>query len=425
MATVSVMAGLVTRTWPCASPEGVKTIALTHHTISGSREVTIDGKEVPGSAGTNTALGGPATITFEIAGRKGILSISSNRKQFTYTCTVDGETLVEGNEALGTSSTAPHIVADVEGTELAVDADGKVVVWYRLRSTVSSDDEPARILVVHRRFKEFCALDDQLKSCYKGSTLLTSFPALPARGVKLFQDHTKPEFVDGRRRGLASYMSALCSIPRMTALKDFTQFVGLADDGLYERSCLFQEGPLGITLRGQRLGPNNFTDVIDFKANPDGSRGQAEIAGTIRIGDKLTKINGANCLGDVYEIVVAKLKAARRPMVIHFLGEYQAPPSRSAGTTAAAPSSSPKFASSSSSSALPASPSAATSAPLFYGSSSSSSSSAASSAPLFYGSSTSSAVSSASPVASAGAGNPFAPKPAAPAAASVIDDDLL
>ncbi len=36
MATVSVMAGLVTRTWPCASPEGVKTIALTHHTISGT-----------------------------------------------------------------------------------------------------------------------------------------------------------------------------------------------------------------------------------------------------------------------------------------------------------------------------------------------------------------------------------------------------
>ncbi len=34
----------------------------------GSREVYIDGKDVPGSQGTNTALGGPATVTFEVCG---------------------------------------------------------------------------------------------------------------------------------------------------------------------------------------------------------------------------------------------------------------------------------------------------------------------------------------------------------------------
>jgi hypothetical protein len=54
--------------------------------------------------------------------------------------------------------------------------------------------------------QEFCALDEQLKSSYKGSPLLSSFPPLPPRGMKLFQDHTKPEFVDGRRRGLATYL---------------------------------------------------------------------------------------------------------------------------------------------------------------------------------------------------------------------------
>ena len=63
----------------------------------------------------------------------------------------------------------------------------QVVVWYRLRSTISPEGEPVRTVVVHRRFKEFCALDEQLKSCYKGSPLLTSFPTLPARGMKLFQ----------------------------------------------------------------------------------------------------------------------------------------------------------------------------------------------------------------------------------------------
>ncbi len=54
--------------------------------------------------------------------------------------------------------------------------------------------------------QEFCALDEQLKSCYKGSPLLTSFPPLPPRGMKLFQDHTKPDFVDGRRRALNTYL---------------------------------------------------------------------------------------------------------------------------------------------------------------------------------------------------------------------------
>ena len=60
-----------------------------------------------------------------------MLTITSQKKLFTYTCTVDGETLVEGNEAIGTSSTAPHILADVESADMAVDDDGKVRVTGR------------------------------------------------------------------------------------------------------------------------------------------------------------------------------------------------------------------------------------------------------------------------------------------------------
>jgi hypothetical protein len=66
--------------------------------------------------------------------------------------------------------------------------------------------------------QEFCALDEQLKSSYKGSPLLSSFPPLPPRGMKLFQDHTKPEFVDGRRRGLATYLRCVLSPLRVCQL---------------------------------------------------------------------------------------------------------------------------------------------------------------------------------------------------------------
>ena len=114
--SVSVLAGLVTRTWNVTTADGIKTVSLTHHTITGagagggrraavvagvqgpchalarclsptprrstlavcgrapgnatpragSRELSVDGKDIPGSAGTNTALGGPSTITFEV-----------------------------------------------------------------------------------------------------------------------------------------------------------------------------------------------------------------------------------------------------------------------------------------------------------------------------------------------------------------------
>ncbi len=79
----------------------------------------------------------------------------------------------------------------------------------------------------------------QLKSCFKGSPLLSSFPEMPKRGMKLFQDHTKPEFVDGRRRALAQYLSLLCAIPRMTSLGDFCLFLGISE-GVYERSVIIQ-----------------------------------------------------------------------------------------------------------------------------------------------------------------------------------------
>ena len=45
----------------------------------------------------------------------------------------------------------------------------------------------SRTIVVHRRFKEFCALDEVLRKRYKGTPQLTTFPVLPPRGLKLFQ----------------------------------------------------------------------------------------------------------------------------------------------------------------------------------------------------------------------------------------------
>jgi hypothetical protein len=42
MSHVSVLAGLVTRTWAATTPEGVKQITLTHHTVTGEGVVVDD-----------------------------------------------------------------------------------------------------------------------------------------------------------------------------------------------------------------------------------------------------------------------------------------------------------------------------------------------------------------------------------------------
>ena len=103
----------------------------------------------------------------------------------------------------------------VEDGDLAMSTEGKPVVWYRVRTTPSDGSSP---VVVHRRFREFHAVDDTLKSSYRvrhvcfqsslwsfapltsvlllhvqGTALVSSFPKLPSRGVKLFTNHTSPQ----------------------------------------------------------------------------------------------------------------------------------------------------------------------------------------------------------------------------------------
>jgi hypothetical protein len=187
------------------------------------------------------------------------------------------------------------------------------------------------------------------------------------------QDHSKPEFIEQRRQALTQYLVALSRIPRMASNLDFLLFLGISNDicekvrgeshaaavstvGLTGFLCplqsvIFLAGPLGMTLKGQRVGSQLFVEVAAFKNNDDGSKGQAELSNQISIGDKyrqvsvvlpwvsptccacgvrLSKINGDNVLGESYEVVIARIKAAHRPLVVHFLGMFPDPSSHPA-----------------------------------------------------------------------------------------------
>ena len=96
-------------------------------------------------------------------------------------------------------------------------------------------------------------------------------PAVPTDRVLsicyslLSQDHTKPEFVEGRRLALSTYLGVLCGVTGMTGQSELKLFLGI-DDAVFERSVVFQVccvlGCLGSRRCAQRgRGGRHGADV--------------------------------------------------------------------------------------------------------------------------------------------------------------------
>ena len=100
----------------------------------------------------------------QIDGIKGHVSITSQKKVFVYQCVFGGETLAEGNEAVGMAATDPTVRVEVQLGEFAADESSTNVVWYRIRTVCQFPGTPEKLVVVHRRFKEFCAVDEQVRA---------------------------------------------------------------------------------------------------------------------------------------------------------------------------------------------------------------------------------------------------------------------
>jgi hypothetical protein len=246
------------------------------------------------------------------SGKSGSVTIAPASGGFTYTCYYGGEVVEEENEA-GSKRVAERLwEIDVEAAELGHDESGKEVVWYIVNTTRTTDRQSTR---VHRRFRDFWAFNDQIRSAYKGSALFTSLPDMPSRTFKFLSNQRSPEFIEERRHQLHEFMIKLMQVPRVATNPDFCVFVGILD-GVRESSVRFAPGPLGLTVGkdGDHVG------VLGFKALPDGSVSPAESAGCVQIGDRLSKVNGADVLDDSYAMIVNKIKTAKRPMIIHFLG---------------------------------------------------------------------------------------------------------
>lgn len=225
---------------------------------------------------------------------------------------------VGGSAAAGGGNKAFTYDVRVPSTELGVDEHGEKVVWYTIRTvkTAKGGGGQRREVTVHRRFRDFVGVNEQIRSSFKGSHLLSSLPKPPARGLKLFSDHFSDSFIEERRNALEQYLRRMCGIPRAFQNQDLLNFVGVMDT-TRETSILVGDGPLGISLGMQ----GQWVALMDFKP-VDGAPGPIQRSKRVSQGDRLSKINGESVLGLDKDEVAGKIRAGRRPVMLHFLGYY-------------------------------------------------------------------------------------------------------
>lgn len=312
-----------------------KTLQLLHNTVTGERSLSVDGEDVPGTAGSTSYFtkGGSSTLIFSLGGVQGTVTIAYSGASVLYKCSWNGQDIPEENNLVGGSASRQadesmsRLKIELTGFEIGADENGAPLVLFKLHTIREND---LRETTVHRRFRDFHLLNEALKAAYRGNSLLGSFPALPPRGIKLLSDHLAPDFINKRQWQLNDYLHKMAHVPRIRTNPDWLTFLGLIDQ-VRETSALFPGGALGLALRGLQGGKG--VEVTGITKLPDGTTSPAVGAG-VKPGDRVSKINGDDCLSDGYDLVVAKLKAAHRPVLVHFLGEV--PPRPEEGAAAAA-----------------------------------------------------------------------------------------
>lgn len=242
-------------------------------------------------------------LIFSVGGVSGEVAIAFEGMSVTYSCRFDGEPVPEENALLGGSHGAgSNAGADeteeaalgrlkiaVDAADVAADETGKPVVWFKVHTVREADE---REVVVHRRFRDFFANNEALRSAYKGSHLLAALPELPPRTLagSLFSamfgstDHLDPAFINERRFKLQDYLFKMANVPRMRGNPDFLVFLGMVDS-VREVSVLFPPGAvLGLSLKAA----GDYVEVTALKPLADGSKSAAQASGLVKAGDKVS-----------------------------------------------------------------------------------------------------------------------------------------
>lgn len=305
----------LTRTWTFRTATKTHTIVLHHDRLTGLRSVEINQVEVPGSIGLTTQfIRKPHEIPFSLDDSVSISGVLSIAKKgffgFKYTCKVGNEEIAEATQQV------PNFQEDkfschISSTETTPDDAGNMVVWYVVVTTRLPTGEQT---LVHRRFRDFSALLDQVKESLRGHHLSSNLPSLPPKTLKYLltsEKQTDAGFVAARMQSLDIFLKQLCSIPHvpdMACLQGFVGFVG----GVREYSCIFPNRQLGITL----LRGADDSVVVGTTGEVTECASMSEV---LCVGDCVSKVNGIPLGDSGFAVVVARIRGLPRPLVVHFV----------------------------------------------------------------------------------------------------------
>lgn len=279
---------------------------------------------------------------------------------------------VEGFDTYRVQDAAEYEVS-IPQTEGGYDSKGVACTWYLLKAKRRAD---GREVSVHRRFANFHALDAQLQEVFSKDHMRRDLPQPPPRTFipKFLLAVTDPKTVARRRIELQNYLVKLVNfrvdLPRAASMidRDFLSFLGFdsEEERIREISIAFPEGPLGVTLTQSRVeekrvpvkdkpavdaasaaagteskvpapGGNALAEIDSgtmllkmpmgvkikgFKDGDDGKEGFAQRTGLLSPNDEITKINGEDVADKGYEYAVSRIKASKRPLIVHAVGFF-------------------------------------------------------------------------------------------------------
>lgn len=291
-------------------------IDLHHDTLTGVRSLALDLDEVPGSMGTTPPFftGDAHNISFVVGpdkARGAVIIEKAGLLSFRYTCVVNGRPLKATMQALADENEERFRVR-IPASAVAYTGKEAAVTWYEL--CVERQSDGART-VVHRRYREFQNLLEQVHAAFKGHHLRSSIPELPGRQLKLLVDHTDQAFVEERRLLLENAMGKLLSVPHVASMVPVQVFLGFFDR-LKEHSVVFSQRDLGLSITRTRQNVPGAEEAILVTR-------VREVQGGLRtrvmVGDTVSKVNGEPVSKFGFDGVTQTISRGLRPIVLHFL----------------------------------------------------------------------------------------------------------
>jgi PX domain len=315
-ASASVFAGTLTRTWHYAtSPERTHVISLYHDTITGTRSLLVDWEEVEGSSGNSSLImSNPHRLCFDLEGKSGYVEIRKNGLMgFAYLCKFDDEVIAENTTVVSTQQEDTFQSRIVSFELTPDDAGTNSIVWYKIEARRLKDGVEN---AVHRRFRDFVDLHENIKQNLKGNHLYSSLPSLPDKTLKIGSNvavHSDPAFIQARLSKLDSYLSALIRVPHVADMVALRAFLGILEC-VREYSVVYRSSQLGITLQRTSIPPAHESAVV---GSVQETVTETEEIG-VKVGDAVSKLNGVAVEDLNFSGTIARIRRLPRPFVVHF-----------------------------------------------------------------------------------------------------------